>query len=213
MISRDQIRAARALLDWSQPQLAERAGVSTDLISKIENGVTDGSLKTITRIQSVFESAGIEFLENDGIKRQVNLVKTYTGQEGFINFMWGVYEKVKTEGGLICVSNVDESLFSKWMGDDEEKKYDAFMSNLDDIEMHILVQEGDDNFSASGYAKYKWIEKKSFHNVPFYVYSNRLALILFGEDNIRVVEIQNEDVAQAYKINFEYLWNRAKVPC
>jgi predicted transcriptional regulator len=63
MITPAQIRAARALLDWKQTDLAERSGVSEMAIKKIERGVTDPRASTLTAIQAAFEDAGVVMLE------------------------------------------------------------------------------------------------------------------------------------------------------
>jgi predicted transcriptional regulator len=41
MITSRQIRAARALLDWSQQQLADKAIVSLNAVARLEKGIVD----------------------------------------------------------------------------------------------------------------------------------------------------------------------------
>jgi transcriptional regulator with XRE-family HTH domain len=62
-----QIRAARALLGWSQGQLARRAGVGPATLQRIEqgDGIVKGNFSTITKIQKALEEAGIHFTEDD----------------------------------------------------------------------------------------------------------------------------------------------------
>lgn len=64
-----QIRAARALLDMSQLELAERASVGIATIKRIEAAgrTLVGNARTVARIQSALEAAGVEFLDgSDG---------------------------------------------------------------------------------------------------------------------------------------------------
>jgi predicted transcriptional regulator len=63
MITPAQIRAGRALLDWKQTELAERAGVSVISIKNVERGATDPRASTLKAIQSAFEDGGLVFLE------------------------------------------------------------------------------------------------------------------------------------------------------
>jgi transcriptional regulator with XRE-family HTH domain len=58
-----QIRAARALLGWSQGQLARRAGVGPATLQRIEqsDGIVKGNFSTIIKIQKALEQAGIRF--------------------------------------------------------------------------------------------------------------------------------------------------------
>jgi transcriptional regulator with XRE-family HTH domain len=62
-----QIRAARALLGWSQDWLAEKAGVGLATLRRIEQieGMVKGNFSTIVKIQQALERAGIHFIEND----------------------------------------------------------------------------------------------------------------------------------------------------
>ena len=68
MITSEQIRAARALLRWSARKLAEMSGVSAPTIQRMEvaRGVPPGLSKNLEAIQRTFETAGIEFIDENG---------------------------------------------------------------------------------------------------------------------------------------------------
>ncbi len=63
-----QIRAARALLDWHQVDLARKAKVGLATIQRLEKG-PDGPVlahyATVVRITECLEAAGIRFLKSD----------------------------------------------------------------------------------------------------------------------------------------------------
>ena len=63
-----QIRAARALLGWSQDQLARRAGVGLATLRRIEQteGIVKGNFSTVLKIQKALEKAGILFTDDEG---------------------------------------------------------------------------------------------------------------------------------------------------
>jgi transcriptional regulator with XRE-family HTH domain len=67
MITSAQIRAARALLNWSAAQLGHRAGVSWSTVQRAESG--DGTprlhAETLDRIQRALEAAKVEFIAED----------------------------------------------------------------------------------------------------------------------------------------------------
>ena len=67
MLHAAQIRAARALLGWRQEELAKASGIGTATIQRIEksDGPIGGYVSTLVRIQSAFEKAGIQFLDNE----------------------------------------------------------------------------------------------------------------------------------------------------
>lgn len=57
-----QSRAARALLGWSQTQLAEASGVSLSTIADFENDKREPIPNNLTAIRRALEDAGIEFI-------------------------------------------------------------------------------------------------------------------------------------------------------
>jgi predicted transcriptional regulator len=65
VITPRQIRAGRALLGWSQQELADRAIVSLNAVTRLENATADTRLSTISAIEKALVKAGIEFLPAD----------------------------------------------------------------------------------------------------------------------------------------------------
>lgn len=68
IITKGQLRAARAMLGWSQEELASRSGVSLPSIKRIEPGDDELSIRldTLSKIQSAFEKAGVDFTREPG---------------------------------------------------------------------------------------------------------------------------------------------------
>jgi transcriptional regulator with XRE-family HTH domain len=67
-VSIRQLKAARALLAWSQEQLAVAADVSIPTIKRLEaqEGLLGGRNETGTKIRLALEAAGIEFIDENG---------------------------------------------------------------------------------------------------------------------------------------------------
>ena len=63
-----QVRAARALLGWSQSQLAEFSNVGLSTIQRMEkaHGIVSGSAENAWRVQKSIEIAGVEFISTNG---------------------------------------------------------------------------------------------------------------------------------------------------
>jgi transcriptional regulator with XRE-family HTH domain len=71
------VKAARALLGWSQAVLAERSGVSEPTIARLESvdGNLGGREDTTEKIRAALEAGGIEFIQEDGGGAGVRLRK------------------------------------------------------------------------------------------------------------------------------------------
>jgi predicted transcriptional regulator len=62
MVTPRQIRAARALLGWSQQLLADKAIVSVNALARLERGEVDPRMSTLMAVYRALTEAGIEFL-------------------------------------------------------------------------------------------------------------------------------------------------------
>jgi transcriptional regulator with XRE-family HTH domain len=67
MLQVAQLRAARALLGWRQEDVAQAAKISVATIRRIESqeGALTGYVSTLLKIQTAFEQAGIQFIDDD----------------------------------------------------------------------------------------------------------------------------------------------------
>ena len=59
------IRAGRNLLAFSQKQLAEKAGISSQSITRLERLDSFSSLKTLTLIENTLKDHGVNYIETD----------------------------------------------------------------------------------------------------------------------------------------------------
>lgn len=62
-MDRSQLRAARALLGWSQERLADASGVSIPTIKRLEpgEGLVQTRVDTLDKLRRALEAAGVEF--------------------------------------------------------------------------------------------------------------------------------------------------------
>ena len=68
MLTSAQLRAARALLKWSQSDLADKSGVSLPTIKRMEirDGPLRGMAENVWKVQRALEDAGIVFIDENG---------------------------------------------------------------------------------------------------------------------------------------------------
>jgi transcriptional regulator with XRE-family HTH domain len=69
MIGGPQIRAARALLGIGQQELSKRAEIGINTVKRLEQSAElSGSVRTLWKIQTALERAGVEFIPGDATK-------------------------------------------------------------------------------------------------------------------------------------------------
>jgi transcriptional regulator with XRE-family HTH domain len=85
MVESAQVRAARALIGWSQAKLAETAGVPIATINAFEGGPHDSiANEAVDKVRAALEAAGVVFLPKDdgggiGVRLREALEGEYIG--------------------------------------------------------------------------------------------------------------------------------------
>ncbi|MCB9965940.1 MAG: helix-turn-helix transcriptional regulator [Rhodospirillales bacterium] len=207
-ITTGQIRGARGILNWSQSDLSDKTGISTTSIGAIENGNTQPRENTLRIIRETFEMNGIEFIDN-GVRLQSGQVHTYRGEKGFQEFFDYVLKVLQKQGGEVYISNVDEDDFVRW-GGGHAQPHMRRTTDAKNIRYKILLKEGDTRYRDSELCEYKWIPKSQFIPVPFYLFANHLAIILFDPEP-DIVVLHNPIIAEAYKRQFFAYWEKAAI--
>jgi len=71
---------ARSAVGWGVRELAERAGVTANTVTRIENGA-DAKQSTMDALQKALEDAGIEFIAENGGGAGARLRKPFGSSE------------------------------------------------------------------------------------------------------------------------------------
>lgn len=210
-----QIRAARALLDWSQSDLADHAGLSQTGIARIENGTNQPNSRTLEKILGAFENADIEFIDDTGVRKKSGEVKTLRGVEGLKTFMNEIYHYACNTGGEFCLHNADPDNWHKWLGQDWFNMHAERMADIGDkISFKITCGEGMTTLISSSFAEYRWFPKDKFSDQSIYAFGDVLAFVTFGNDQVLVNILRNKDFADGFKVLFNVAWDNVakKIP-
>ncbi len=204
----EQIKAARALLGWSQADLASAAGLSQTGIARIENGESKPNSETSSKMIQAFTKVGIEFLDTEGVRRRKVNVMSYQGQDGFRKFIDEVYQAAKETSDDICLFNGVPKLIKKWCGEEWYIMHATRMKELKQRpNFRIIVQENEKDFIAGGFAEYKWFPSKLFKDRTIYVFADKIAFLNFSDDDVLVLMISQKDIADSFRIMFDISWN------
>lgn len=213
MITPAQLRAARGLLDWTRSELAKASGLSAETIKNIEHGIYTPQETTIAAIKNAFAEHHVEFTEHDGVRRNTETVTIFQGSDGFKRFMDDVYKAASDPSASIngdkpiYVSNVDDRLFCDNLGPYAQFHVER-MNKLKNVKICVLTGEKDFYEAPdTGYIEYRWSGHDTNVLVPFYVYGDKFAILIFKNDSDpRIVVISSPLVAKTYREQFEVLW-------
>jgi transcriptional regulator with XRE-family HTH domain len=210
MISTRQIRAARALLDWSQGELAKKSGVSLQSISNVEKGRTDARGATSSALQSAFESYGVEFLPNDGVRMKDDSITVLEGEDTDAMLLDDIFQTLRDRPGEeVLVGGLREA------DPGEPEKRAIIEKHIDRLRAaglteRLLIEEGDTNFVAPQ-EWYRWVPKEYFSPTRFTLYANKLAMLYWGPP-AKIIIISNPIIADSYRALFNFAWAHCTIP-
>jgi len=99
MLSRQQIMAARAWMEWTRTTLAKESGVSPATIRNLERGKM--SLRSAEDVRAALEKNGFHFHGKSGLSHQSNESRVYNGPHSREEFHEDLLTTVKEKGGEI----------------------------------------------------------------------------------------------------------------
>lgn len=214
----EQIRAARALLGWSQHDLAEKAGLSQTGIARIENGTNQPNSKTLQKINAAFEDASIEFLGESGLRKKFGEVRTLRGPEGLRELVEDIYTSckkiVETTGNneeIVYLYNAKPENWHKWLGKDWWDMHARRMSSLGDKVQRIIAAEGNTYFISNSFSEHRWFPTELFNDQSIYAYADKLAFVSFGE-TVSISVLENREFCSAFRTLFNIAWENVARP-
>jgi transcriptional regulator with XRE-family HTH domain len=210
MISIEQIKAARALLGWTQEELAAASGLSKPSINTLERRIANPKVETLVAIQQALEKAGVEFTEGPGVKLQSSVLKTqiFEGDDALVRLCRDIFDTLVDTDKELMISGIAEQKYRDWGGKRVLAEIDRRVKH--GIKTKLLSCEGDTNFIEPVH-HYRWMKKEFFPTAPTYIYDNKYAIFLWGPPK-KVVLVENADIAESYRQQFLAHWVNAKVP-
>ncbi len=210
MITIEQIKAARALLKWTQSTLADASGVSKPALANLERGTVTPRVETINAITKALEEGGVEFTAGPGVRLRSEILNVQLLEGGDAIFrLWQDMSDTLKNGGLRLISGVDERNFDHMAGKERFRQVlEKF--HKQGITSRILAREGDTYFVEPA-SHYRWVPEALFSQVPYFIYENKYAIFL-THPTPRVVLIENKAIADSYRKQFNAIWESAAVP-
>ncbi len=209
MITGSQIRAARALKDWSAETLANKVGISRESINKIEDGLVQPRAKNLADIIRTFEENGIEFLGTRGAAFKDEQIVTLRGENAFFHVLEDVIATLAgATNGEALFACVDDKVSPPIIIENYRRLRKS------GIAMRSLVKEGN-TYPMGKLAEYRYLPKQYFHNSATVIYGDKFAtMVLDGETgaDVAAVIIHNPHIAAAQRNLFNLIWSGSTRP-
>ena len=208
MLTIEQCRGARGLLGWTQQDLADASGLSKTAINNFVKGHSDIKAESLRAIRMAFESAEIEFLEQDGLRKKSEDVRILKGPNAMSDMMDDIGQTMAMSGGEILIGNVDNTLSSQIS---TQKLFDHIeLLKTNKIRERVLCIEGTKNVLSPN-DECRWVPKDETEGrMVTFIYGTKIAFQLL--DNAMIVIINSAEAQQAETRRFEQLWQNATPP-
>lgn len=113
LLTREQCRAARGLLNWTQQDLASHCGLSKTSINNFERGLGNSKTDTLNRIHKTLIQEGITLLPHDGIQRHKTSLLMERGQGALDRLFDDIINHIDPKLDQVTLCLDDKDLFKK----------------------------------------------------------------------------------------------------
>lgn len=207
MITSEQIRAARGLLNWTQADLARESQISLASINNIERNSGSPRPDTLQTLELTFVNAGIEFIGQYGVQKSRDIFTIYNNQDDSFIKAWvdDFVSCIRASGDEVLFLGISEKVFADY-APEQVLRYEALQKEAQ-FKEKIILHEGDD-FLLTYVECYRWLSSDLLGKLPYIIYKDRVAM--FDYPRKRIIIIRNQSIADNFRLQFEHLWNLAK---
>jgi transcriptional regulator with XRE-family HTH domain len=207
-ISAAQLRAARAILNWSQEELATVSELSINTIAKLELGNLSPREQTGRALHAAFEKAGIEFIDPDGARRKPEEIIIYEGREGIREFYKDV-EQASMRGGDIVQVWPSRKGFENTVGPDIDLHVNIMMTMKDSVPHKCIYTEVPE-CPPRPWCEHRFLSKHFVASVPFFVYDDKYVIVSFTDAlRPKIIVVQSSAAAASFRHQFYSMWEKA----
>jgi DNA-binding XRE family transcriptional regulator len=210
VITPSQIRAARALIGWTQSGLAQAAGVSRSTIAAIEKetGDVNPTLEIFEKIRTVFEENQVEFLTQHGVRLRNPVIYEDDlpgANRRLLEDIYNVSSRFKFNTGVsdILIYGLREEDAQRSVGDYLAEHVERL--KVDGLREKILC--GPDTRTFVGpRSSYRRLSELDSSISPVHIYGDKIAIVHWRPKEF-VISMESRPFANAVRAMFYELWN------
>jgi transcriptional regulator with XRE-family HTH domain len=207
MITSEQIRAARGLLNWTQTDLAGESGISLASINNIERDIGSPRPDTLRTLEETFITAGVEFIGQHGVQKSRDIFTIYNKQDDSFIKIWldDFYSCIRDSNDDALFFGISEKDYVDYVPE-QVIRYESLQKKTGFVE-RIILHEGD-TFLLTSPSCYRWLSSDMLGKLPYIIYKDRVAM--FDYPRKRIIIIRNQSIADNFRLQFEHMWALGK---
>lgn len=214
MISAEQIKAARAILGWSQGETADKAGLSPTTICNLEKtrnlDKCQITLRSMIEVQRTFERHGLEFLDGDGVRRRTEEVTIYARSDSCDRFFNEIHKTATEHHGEIVAVARSQEMLCRALGSEGATQPDRLNKLAEAAPIKCLLSESLSIPLMIDACQFRISPKYHVGAASYLVCGDKYAIILAeGRGLFKFALFKSTFMAQAARHDFLPLWNAA----
>jgi len=162
-------------------------------------------------IRVAVESAGLEFIEPEGVRRRLDEVKVLQGHNSCDLFYDDMLQTVRKRGGEIAAFAKSRAMLALSCGESAQGDgFKRFEKLGEHAEMKCIISHDVETVLTIPGVRFRTVSKHFAAPVPYYVYGNKHVLVLIeGGAHFKFVVFDSAGQAQSYRQHFLALWETA----
>ncbi len=208
MVTARQIKAARALLGWTQADLARAAGLHPNVVLRLESEKANPRATTLQKIKQSCEEAGLHFRGQRGVEMKEDLFETqrFEGPD-FIRRLTDDCLRLMKSPADEVLNVVTDEVFFDLADAGQNKRFYAHMSKTGFRERYLVTQQSAPPKNKDQ-AVYRRLPQEALGTIAYVVYANRVGFLQWRTREVLL--IKNAALAQTFRDQFTFLWNMAR---
>lgn len=204
------VKAARALLEWDQRDLAAASGLSMTAINNFERGLGRTRPATLDAIKSALEDHGIEFPASGGLRRidDVTRIFRHTGPDFVTISNREIYATLRKPRSEILTCSVDDTLWFSPQVKETNAEFNAWRKKLD-IRGKTLVPEENLVFNEPRH-QYRVLPSPLIGKITYVIFADRISFLSWRKKQVLI--IRDKSIVDTFREQFTYLWSLGKKP-
>lgn len=202
------VRAARALIEWQQSDLAEAASLSLTAVNNFERKIGLPREKTLRAIQNAFEEHGVEFLPSGGLRHSDDVLEIvrFSGKTAISDWTHYMMQNPLKSGEEFLSCSFDEDLWLSPLHLQSTRRFYAWVEQRN-IKSRTLIADGKKAHPLS-WCQYRTVPPEIIGKITYSIHGSRLAFVLWKKR--QVIVLHNNALVETFRSQFNYLWKIAK---
>jgi DNA-binding XRE family transcriptional regulator len=211
-ISSTQIKAARAMLDWSQYDLASATGLSNTTIGNLESGQMSPRGTTANVIRRTLEQAGLEFIDLEGVRLRRTDIVVYEGQRSCDQLFDDMRHTIRERGGEVVALFRSPQEIAKFCGKGADSNFERLKELSESVALKYILSDSFEPPEQIAAMQFRVAPRQNLGTSSYIAYGNKCAIIAMNNNTgrFKFVVFSMIDFVQEHHGNFYSLWNNAQ---